>query len=138
MEMNLECLLGNKATFTGWLEQMWKYFKVKEADKDKKGWSKRSFSRRLDTLKEKGRVTGGGNQGDFYSVAHTPEADRARHADTTQTPASGVSQTDVSQVVPGPPLKGGGTCGTAFEAPQEVPNQCHGHQWHRFSPRLQK
>ena len=108
-------MLGNKATFTDWLEQMWKYCKVKKDDLDKKGWSKRSFARRLDTLKNTGRITGGGQQGDFYSVTHTEEAKRARGGDTTSGAAeTGVAETGASQVVTGPPLRGVGPVGTAF------------------------
>jgi AAA domain-containing protein len=107
MEMLLECFLGNKATFTAWLEQMWKYFKVKEDDKDKKGWSKRSFARRLDILKEKGRVTGGGNQGDFYSVVNTEEAERARRGEIQpESTKTGARETGASQAVTGPNSRG--------------------------------
>jgi hypothetical protein len=54
-------ILGNRATRTQWLKQMQHFSKGK-------GWSEASFDRKLKTLKERGRVTGGGAQGEFYSV----------------------------------------------------------------------
>jgi hypothetical protein len=133
MEFQLESMLGNQATFTAWLEQMWKVHKVGKDDQDKKGWSKRSFARKLDMLKNAGRVTGGGNQGDLYSVAHTEVAERARHTtgeanhrDTTGAVETGAAEIGASKVVPCHPFKGDGTGGTAFDARQAVPNRCHG------------
>jgi hypothetical protein len=115
MEFQLETILGNKATFTDWLEQMWKYSNIKENDLDKKGWSKRSFARKLDTLKNTGRVTGGGQQGELYSVAHTPEAEHARHKLIQPEPSkTGVTHTGASQVVTGPQLSTVAPVGTAF------------------------
>ena len=118
MVFMLEHYLGNKATFTAWLEQMWKFAGVKKDDKDKKGWSKRSFTRKLDILKNTGRVTGGGKQGDLYSVVHT-------HGNTTAA-ANPVSVEPVSpKLVPGAIPKGDGTCGTGFDGGQVVPSWCH-------------
>lgn len=125
MEYQLESILGNQATFTDWLEQMWKYYEVDKDDKDKKGWSKRSFSRKLDILKNAGRVTGGGNQGDLYSVVRDTTGQPSAN-NTTGVVETGAAETGVSKPVPCHPFRGDGTGGTAFDARQAVPNRCHG------------
>ena len=81
MEFNLEAILGNRATRTQWLKQMQHYSKGE-------GWSEATFDRRLGTLKKQGRITGGGGQGEYYSVVHTDIAERARGC--TPAIASGV------------------------------------------------
>jgi len=131
MEFQLECFLGNKATFTAWLEQMWKYFKVKEDDKDKKGWSKASFDRKLKKLKDTSRVTGGGNQGDLYSVSNTPEAKWAR-GDRANTTVATPGATSVSEQVVSSqnqsrlsPYIGTETSETGFLGPEPVSKQSH-------------
>jgi hypothetical protein len=73
MEFVLETMLGNKATSTVWQEAMEAF---SNNSKSGKGWKKASFQMKLKTLKEKGRVTGGGAQGEFYSVAYTAAAVR--------------------------------------------------------------
>jgi hypothetical protein len=127
MEMNLELLLSNKATRTAWLEQMWKYFKVGKEDKDKKGWSEASFDRRLKKLKDGGRVTGGGSQGDLYSVSDSPEAKAARQG-TTQ-PASegseGAEEPSSKSTLTSPPLRGGEGCEGSFRDHQAPSNRPH-------------
>jgi hypothetical protein len=79
MEFQLEGILGNQATSAAWFDQMVKWTNGKQ-----EGWSRKTFDRKLKKLKDTGRVTGGGNQGDLYSVLHTPEAERARHGGTTE------------------------------------------------------
>jgi hypothetical protein len=69
MEMVLQLLLGNKATRTQWLEKMQTYGR---------GWSEANFDKKLRALKCQRRVTGGGAQGEYYSVSSSPEAQRAR------------------------------------------------------------
>ena len=59
MENVLELTLGNKATRTQWMAGMQTYGR---------GWSEASFDKKLSQLKQQGRVTGGGGQGEYYSV----------------------------------------------------------------------
>jgi hypothetical protein len=69
METVLGLTLGNKATRTQWMQGMQNYGR---------GWSEANFDRRLGLLKKQERVTGGGAQGEYYSVSYSPEAQRAR------------------------------------------------------------
>jgi hypothetical protein len=78
MEMALICI-GNKATYTQWFEEVHRWTTTKNKDGEViKGWSDSTFQRKLRKLKEQGRVIGGGDQGDCYSVVHTEQAQQAR------------------------------------------------------------
>jgi hypothetical protein len=75
----LTLFLGNKATYKQWFERVHEYTsKKKDGKVIKEGWSEKTFDRKLKKLKEQGRVTGGGEQGEYYSVLYTEEANRAR------------------------------------------------------------
>ena len=78
MEFVLETVLGNKAISSVWQEAMEVFSKNSKNPKKRTGWSKASFQRKLDTLKQQGRVTGGGGEGLYYSVAYTAKAKAAR------------------------------------------------------------
>ena len=78
MEDVLETILGNKATSRDWMVAMQNYGK---------GWSEPSFDRRLAELKKAKRITGGGAQGEYYSVAYTAEARAARGNEPEYNPA---------------------------------------------------
>jgi hypothetical protein len=69
MEMMLEITLGNRATRTQWLTAMQNFGR---------GWSEANFDKKLGVLKSQKRLTGGGAQGEYYSISHTVEAQRAR------------------------------------------------------------
>jgi hypothetical protein len=69
METVLGLLLGDKATRTQWMAGMQNYGR---------GWSEANFDRKLRQLKEQGRVTGGGGQGEYYSVSYSAQARAAR------------------------------------------------------------
>ena len=69
METVLELTLGNKATRTQWMTGMQSYGR---------GWSEANFDKKLGELKKQGRVTGGGGQGEYYSVSHSEQARAAR------------------------------------------------------------
>jgi hypothetical protein len=78
MERVLICI-GNKATHAQWFEEVHKWTTTTGKDGTvKKGWTERTFDRKLKTLKEQGRVIGGGDQGDCYSVVWTEQANQAR------------------------------------------------------------
>jgi AAA domain len=127
MEFNLESLLGNKATNSAWFEQMVKWT---SRNGKQEGWSKSTFNRKLKKLKEDGRVTGEGNQGDFYSVVRTEEAKRARYGGDTTAPAAAAPKAEQSEPVSPKPVsgvipKGDDTCDTGFDGSKAVSNQCH-------------
>ena len=69
METMLVLTLKNKATRTQWMAKMQNYGR---------GFSEANFDRKLGQLKQQGRVTGGGNQGEYYSVSYSAEAQAAR------------------------------------------------------------
>jgi hypothetical protein len=69
METVLEITLQNRATRTQWLTAMQNFGR---------GWSEANFDKKLGVLKSQKRVTGGGAQGEYYSVSYSPEAQRAR------------------------------------------------------------
>jgi len=73
MELVLETVLKNHATRTQWMTAMQKFGR---------GWAEANFDKKLGALKAAKRVTGGGAQGEHYSVAYTDEARAARGAGT--------------------------------------------------------
>lgn len=86
METVLELVLGNKATRTQWMERM---------QNNGRGWSPANFDKKLGQLKEQRRVTGGGAQGEYYSVSYTPEAKRAR-GQVVEEKAQGASEDETT------------------------------------------
>jgi hypothetical protein len=76
------CLIciGNMATHAEWFVEVHKQTATKDKDgKPKPGWSEKTFDRQRATLVEQGRViSGGGRQGDCYSVVFTEQANNAR------------------------------------------------------------
>jgi hypothetical protein len=67
IEFFLQTFLGNKATHAQIVKQMQKYATGSDG-KLKRGWSEDSIDRMLAKLKERGRIVGGGEQGEYYSV----------------------------------------------------------------------
>jgi hypothetical protein len=126
MQFLLACFLGNRATHTQWLEEMQKYARGPNG-KEAKGWSEASFNRRLDTLKERGRVTGGGAQGEYYSVVaarlargHATDTGGASASEAVSEPNQ--SHQNRSHLIP---LKGNETGETGFEGQKAVSKQSH-------------
>jgi hypothetical protein len=68
MEYQLETFLGNKATSAAWFDHMAKW----TSRNAQSGWSRSTFDRKLKKLKDDNRVSGGGQQGELYSVTHHP------------------------------------------------------------------
>jgi hypothetical protein len=97
MESALVCI-GNKATYTQWFEEVHKWTTTKGKDgKAREGWSDSTFQRKLRKLKEQGRVTGGENQGDCYSMLFTERAQRARKGVQPDKPGGASEERAASQ-----------------------------------------
>jgi hypothetical protein len=119
--------LGNRATNGQWLAQMQKYASGPDG-KEPKGWSKASFNRRLDILKERGWVTGGGAQGEYYSVTEAGKrSDRSTtgaQETKTEEPVSEPKQSHEKRSHVSAP-KGAETGETAFRSERPVSKQSH-------------
>jgi hypothetical protein len=126
MEFVLELHLGNKATRTEWMTKMQNYGR---------GWSEPSFDKKLKLLKEQGRVAGGGGQNEYYSVAYTDQAKRARGSTTLS--AQGGEPSEQNQPPPNYPhlipLKGDEGSEGSFGV-QKVPSN-HPHEGYEGSSR---
>jgi hypothetical protein len=133
--------LGNRATSGDWGKYMEEF--------GGKGWSERSFKRRLEALKARRWVAIVGDpqaipsgrkilQGELYEATELApivggDASAASGTNTTWQEKSGEESADKSGASQSgatvSPLRGTDTAGTAFEAPKGVPssaNQCHG------------
>jgi hypothetical protein len=134
MLLFLEQFLGNRATHGQWLAQMQKYAGG-PTGKEAKGWSKASFNRRLDVLKERGWVVvvGGApsrtrtNQGEFYSVSDKAPGHRKSTDTTGASTGEAVSEPNQSHKkwshVSAP--KGAETGETTFLGPEAVSKLSH-------------
>jgi hypothetical protein len=136
MLLFLENFLGNRATHGQWLAQMQKYASGPNG-KEAKGWSKASFNRRLDVLKERGWVVvvGGGApstartpQGEYYSVSDKAPGRRKSTTDTTgakaEEPVSETNQSHKKWSQSQSP-KGTETGETTFLGPEAVSKSSH-------------
>jgi AAA domain len=117
MEFILEGPLGNRATRTQWMTRMQEFGR---------GWSEANFDKKLGILKKQGRVTGGGAQGEYYSVADTPEARKPRGATTGLQNNEPRNQNSPQQKAPSTSSpKGDEGCEGAFWGPKEPSNHPH-------------
>jgi hypothetical protein len=85
MEFVLNTYCKNNATYMQWFEEIHSTTaKRKNNTIVKDGWSQKTFDRYLKKLAEQGRVTGGGDKGNSYSVLWTERAHLARKTETLQ------------------------------------------------------
>jgi hypothetical protein len=115
METVLEITLQNRGTRTQWLTAMQNFGR---------GWSEANFDKKVGVLKSQKRLTGGGAQGEYYSVSYTPEAQRAR-GQVVKEEGQGTSkdETTLRQKYPHThPLKGDEGCEGSFLSPHEPSN----------------
>jgi hypothetical protein len=109
MLLVLDLLLGDKATVTEWEKGMVEWM----TKSGKKPWASSTFFERVKHLKEKGRVTGGGGQGELYSVA-------------TQIQPDAQLQPNNSELEPNysdrSPLEGERSSRSSFGAPKALRN----------------
>jgi hypothetical protein len=97
MEFTLNTYCHNSATYVQWFEQLHQSTTKKRDGKIlKPGWSQKTFDRCLKKLVEQGRITGGGDKGDCYSVLFTNSATLARqqtsHLAASPSPPSPTTQ----------------------------------------------
>jgi hypothetical protein len=129
MEFVLDFHLGNKATFTEWFEKAHDFTARKEKGKVvKQGWSETTFRRHLNKLKEQGRVIVTAGQGEYYSLAYTEQAKRARSGvqpdgpDGSAGPPEGGEESQSQTTATPLPLQGSGESGGSFGDRQPPPN----------------
>lgn len=127
MEFVLEIVLGNRATNADWMVAMQQFAK------GKKGWSQANFDKKLGELKKANRVTGGGAQGEYYSVAKTAAAQAAR-GNGQPEPADAPSEYNLAPSAPSAPSENHPQQKNPQPHPLEGDEGCEGTFWEPSEP----